>query len=264
MDLRTWRWWTGLRLVSVFNILAWLSLLAIYGQPSENGPEQLIASALFVGICAFRSFFPRVDLERTALIDHPISGIVLGRSAATLAEMAFATQTALILDSLAGGESSSWIAWAAWVLVPLIAAAQMACWTAVLTLNHLWHATEEALWSIYVAIIAAVFIAIWPRTDSTFMQGLLAFGIFACLAAGTLMSGIDVPMYFQRYREHKARGEKFLTLREGFWDALRRRQPDQSWATWRPEVPWMSLYFSAAVWLSLLMAWLPIHQYFRR
>src|SRR6185503_5331248 len=36
-------------------------------------------------------------------------------------------------------------------------------------------------------------------------------------------------------------------------DSHRRRHPILTWAVWRKEVPWMTLYFSIGVWTSLAM-----------
>lgn len=42
-------------------------------------------------------------------------------------------------------------------------------------------------------------------------------------------------------------------MMEGLKDALRRRRVAHRWSEWRPEVPWMSLYFSAGVWVSFCL-----------
>lgn len=255
---QTWRWWTSLRAVSVFNALLWVGLLIGLGVPADHGVPHLICSGIFVAVCGFRSFFPRVDLERTVMLDHPLSGIALGRTSATIAEMSFTVQSALVLEVLGRAHGVSWVGVIAWVVGPLIAVAQTACWTAVVTLNHLWHGVEELLWTLYVLLAGAALIGIWPHATGTTLKGLLVLGLIGCVASAILMSGIDVPMYVKRYREGQAQGERFLGVGEGFRDAAVRREPTQDWAVWRHEVPWMSLYFSGGVWLSLVMAWAPI------
>ena len=45
---------------------------------------------MYVGVCGYRSLFPRVDLERRCLWDTWLSAILLGRTAATIAELCFA------------------------------------------------------------------------------------------------------------------------------------------------------------------------------
>ncbi len=46
-------------------------------------------------------------------------------------------------------------------------------------------------------------------------------------------------------------------LMEGLGDVLQRRRVAHRWSEWRPEVPWMSLYFSVGVWLSLCFVFKP-------
>jgi hypothetical protein len=58
-------------------------------------------------------------------------------------------------------------------------------------------------------------------------------------------------MYVSRWRRSKSSGVRFLPVADGLRDALVRRRVAQGWGEWRPEVPWMSLYFSVGVWLSL-------------
>ena len=55
---------------------------------------------MYVGVCGFRSPFPRVDLERRCLWDTWLSAILLGRTAATMAEVCFALQCALFVQRL--------------------------------------------------------------------------------------------------------------------------------------------------------------------
>jgi hypothetical protein len=71
--------------------------------------------------------------------------------------------------------------------------------------------------------------------------------------ADDVRSAVDVPMYLTRWRHARSSGVHYLSLREGLRDALQRRRVAHRWSEWRPEVPWMSLYFSVGVWLSLCL-----------
>ena len=59
--------------------------------------------------------------------------------------------------------------------------------------------------------------------------------------------------YGRPVRHARSSGVRYFSLREGLRDALQSRRIAHRWSDWRPEVPWMSLYFSAAVWLSLCL-----------
>src|SRR5215831_10783979 len=155
-DTFTFRWWQFLCAVSVANILLWT--LAAWGLSREADAyhfRQLILSGLFVAACAFRSILPRVDLERFCLWDSPFSSVFLGRLVATIAELGFALQCALLLFKLSHSTGASIIHTIGLTVLPIILIAELACWFAVVSLNHIGHAIEEFLWSIMVALVAA-------------------------------------------------------------------------------------------------------------
>lgn len=249
MDPATRRWWTLLRAASVAQLGA-LALTALAGP----GDPQLALAATYAAVCAFRSFLPRVDLERTVLVDHPLSAIGLGRSAATVAELAFTAQVALLLAGLAAGGAPGWLLPLAWALVPAIALAQGFCWLGVLTLDHRWHAAEELVWGPAMLAVAAALAAAWPALDGLRAAG-AAVGLAGALAAAFVMLALDVPMYLRRAAAGRAAGAPVLPVGAGLADAWRRRIPDGRWSTWRAEVTWMTPYFTAGVWTSLAMAW---------
>jgi hypothetical protein len=254
IDRKTHIWWTFLRGVSVINI-ALLVGTAVWVRPTAwPAAGHLLCAAIYTLVCAFRSFYPRVDLERTVLVDHPLSSIVLGRSAATLAEMAFTVQCALFLMQV-GERSGQGFTWLALGILPLIAVAQTACWLGVLTLDHRWHAVEETLWGIEMVALGIAFAISIPWFAGAW-QVLLVLALLGCAAAAFVMLVLDVPMYLRRYREQVANGAVFMGVSEGFADALARREPTGSWGVWKHEVVWMTPYFSACVWLSIGAVWI--------
>ena len=87
--------------------------------------RQLLLSAPFVFGCAFRSVFPRADVQRICVIDSWLSAVALGRTVAMIAELCFAAQCALLLRVLAV-EARKPVALAiSRVMVPLIAMAEI-------------------------------------------------------------------------------------------------------------------------------------------
>jgi hypothetical protein len=245
----TMSWWLVLCAISAINVASWVVLALSSPSIDPFRRWQLLLSAVFVVVCAFRSAYPRVDLERRCLWDSPLSSIALGRSAATVAEMAFTAQLSLLCDKLGALGGAPWIASIGWAFLPLIAVAQVACWYAVLTRDHLGHAIEEMLWATMVALIAVVLVV-----STTHLSRLaLVAGLAACAAAFTVMVFFDIPMYFRRRAEWTATKTRRFGLAEGFRDALLRRAPTRDFADWRPETIWMTPYFSLAVWLSLGM-----------
>jgi nitrate reductase gamma subunit len=97
-------WWGVLTLVSGANIAVWFWLYRqLHEQPtgslaSPSGIElMLLLCAAYVFGCAFRSFLPRADVQRICLFDTWLSSVVVGRSVATVAEICFSAQWAIIL-----------------------------------------------------------------------------------------------------------------------------------------------------------------------
>lgn len=93
-------WWTMLTLVSVANIALWFFLFRELHRPAGGtGIElMLLLCAAYVFGCAFRSVLPRADVQRICLFDHWLSSVFVGRSVATVAEVCFVAQWAIILD----------------------------------------------------------------------------------------------------------------------------------------------------------------------
>ena len=251
IDSRTRLWWTFLRSVSMVNIGLWGWVLATVDFTLPYRTAHVALAGVYTFVCAFRSFYPRIDLERTVMVDHWLSNIVLGRSAATVAEMCFTVQLSLVLFELA--PTVPWLTQIGWVIIPIIAIAQITCWAGVLTGNHLWHALEESLWSATVLLMAVAGFGLWSSAEGL-MVTLLVAGWLGCGVSMFVMSGIDVPMYIRRWRSEQAAGATYRSFSGGFGDAWRRREPTGAWSVWRHEVAWMTPYFSAGVWLSIFLA----------
>jgi hypothetical protein len=246
-------WWSILFLVSVGNLVLWLVIARGVRGPSDGYvTKQLWLSGVFAAACAFRSVLPRVDLERQCLWDSPLSSIFVGRSVATVAELCFAAQCALLLAKLSALTGNPWLHVVGWSILPLILIAQLCCWFAVISLNHLGHALEEALWSVMVFLVALSLGLSWGHMPAH-IRILSGIGMVACAGAAVLMLAVDVPMYVARWRHGRRSGVRYLPVMEGLKDALQRRRVARRWSEWRPEVPWMSLYFTAGVWISLCL-----------
>jgi hypothetical protein len=67
------------------------------------------------------------------------------------------------------------------------------------------------------------------------------------------MVTVDVPMYFVRWQAQIASGYHFLGFAAGLHDPATRWIVSHEIVRWRPEIPWMTLYFSLAVWASLAL-----------
>src|SRR4029077_19912664 len=252
-------WWGLLTLVSSANIAVWFSLYRQLREPptgslgSTSGIDiMLLLCAAYVFGCAFRSFLPRADVQRICLFDTWLSSVVVGRSVATVAEIAFAAQWAIILYQLGTMTGADTTVNAALVIVPLILIAECFSWYAVLTTNYLFNAIENSIWAVAFVVVGAGLGRLLPEFDGVVRVILIAAmtGIAFYLA---FLVTVDVPMYLSRWRADTASGSRRLRPIEGLRDVATRWVVTHDIAHWKDEIAWMSLYFSMAVWASLAL-----------
>lgn len=253
---KTQRWWSALRGIAAFNLLVWCVLAYTVDLSSHYARWQLGFCGIFTVVCAFRSFRPRIDLERYCIVDSYTSSIVAGRSAATVAEISFACQVAMMLHEL--GASDTQLAWLQTLAVPvvvLLTIAQGFCWFSVLTKNHLGHAIEESLWAFAFAMVGLAMLWSAPLSTDHWVW-ITRSGVVLSAMYVLFMVTVDVPMYLRRWRSGEHTDER-LSLAVGWSDALHRRVVTLDWKIWKPEVAWLTGYFSLAVWISMGMVGLP-------
>jgi hypothetical protein len=248
-----------LALVSGANIAAWLLLYRYLQAPrlgsfgSASGLElMLFLSAAYVSGCAFRSFLPRADVQRICLFDTWLSSVTVGRSVATVAEICFVAQWALILHRLGTMTGADVTLSAAWVIVPLIVIAECLSWHGVLTRNYLANAVENSIWAVAFLIVAIGLGRLLPEFHGSFAIAIVT-GIIGIAGYLVFLATVDVPMYMTRWRAGGGDRIGPLSHLEGLRDASVRWVVTHDIAEWKGEIPWMSLYFSAAVWSSLAL-----------
>jgi hypothetical protein len=253
-------WWGFLIAVSAANIMLWLLLHSRFRRGVGDWRRAafaieplLLLSAAYVFGCAFRSFLPRADVQRICLFDTFLSSVAVGRSVATIAEICFVVQWAIVLRELARMTHSDTGKNISFVIVPLIVVAECFSWYSVITTDFLGNLIENSIWTVTFGLIAVALLRLVPR-----FHGLVQWAIAAC-AAGiaayvVFMSSVDVPMYYVRWQGQLADGREFLGAFSGLYDAATRWVVTHDFARWKSEIAWMSLYFSVAVWSSLALA----------
>jgi hypothetical protein len=250
IDPKLTLWLGSLAALAAFNVGLWIWLAGSVSLNSSYVVTQLVLSGVYVAVCGFRSLFPRVDLERACLWDSWLSTILLGRTAATVAELCFALQCSLFVHRLADITGMPLLEAVAYTFVPLVIVAELFCWYAVLTLNHVGHALEESLWALLMLMLSVVLGTAAFAAQGPLRVMLIAGFVVYGVGAGLTMA-FDVRMYIRRWRLRAA--GIYLTITTGWHDSQYRRHPTLAWAFWREEVPWMTLYFSIGVWTSLAM-----------
>jgi hypothetical protein len=251
-------WWLFMCGAAALNIAAWSLTAASLGRrQAALSVEtfalcriQLALSGAYVLGCAFRSVLPVYDIPRLCLFDTWLSSVIVGRSVATFAELCFAAQWAVMLHATARSTGSAFAGIVSRIIVPLIVAAEICSWYAVLTTSNLGHIAENSLWGISAAFGVAAIAAIIPRCALARRPAMIAWCVAGALYV-VFMFRFDVPTYAARWMADQAAGKHYLTVAEGLADVSHRRVVSYRWDDWKSEVLWMSLYFSAAVWISI-------------
>jgi hypothetical protein len=253
-------WWCLLCAIGAANIVAWsISAAVLRRRQNVLSSEtyyscrlQLLLSAFYVFGCAFRSLFPVFDVPRITLFNTWLSSVVVGRSVATIAEVCFVAQWALMLRHSARITGSVTARVVSRTVVPLILIAETFSWYSVLTTSNIGHVVEETLWGFSAALLVISMIGMWPRCAANWRPALIA-GCSAAVVYVAYMFYVDVPMYWSRWVADEASGRTYLTIAQGLLDVSERRTVSHRWEDWKSEVTWMSLYFSVAVWISIAL-----------
>lgn len=212
----------------------WLFLFVSHVRDQARLPidsRQLLLSAWFVFGCAFRSFFPRADLQRICVVDSRLSAVFWGRSVATLAELAYATQLALFFRLP--------------VIVPVLLVAEVFSWFAILTNRALFNMLENSLWTLVALLILVARLSF--AADALYVAVDLLYVIF--------MITTDLPMYWARHVADR----QYRSVRDGLQLLLHDFHPTALDEHWREEMAWQAGYFSIFVWTSLYFVVTPVH-----
>jgi hypothetical protein len=253
------RWWSLLTLVSLINIAIWVVLYRNLHEPQAGNIGGSFGIGLMLALCAgyvfgcaFRSLLPRADVQRICLFDTWLSSVMVGRTVATVAEICFAIQWAIILHRLGTMTGADTTLNAALVIVPLIVIAEAFSWYAVLTKKYWANALENSLWAVAFFIVGLGLFRLLPEFDGA-VRIVLVITIVGIAGYLAFLATVDVPMYLKRWRAELASGFKPLHPLDGLRDVSKRWVVTRDISEWREEIPWMSLYFSAAVWASLAL-----------
>jgi hypothetical protein len=212
---------------------------------------RLILGMIYVVACAIRSIWPRHDGDRHCFYDTWISVVFLGRSLATIAELSYCAQLCLALVAISGKTAT------ANRLMLANVVAQTCCWYSVITQDQRGHTVEETIW-----LITGIFLSYFCfNVDSNALahhpddsQTFICWGRILGPVYVLFMSLVDVPMYFNRYLMDTSAGKVYQTFEHGLSETLRCMVITGKDEYWVNEMPWMSLYFSIAVWSSLWLS----------
>ena len=257
-------WWIFLSIFATLNIALWIMSFVLFTKKkSVIHPDIFVwrrlilcLAGVYVAGCAFRSYFPRIDLERVCLVDSWLSNMFVGRSVATIAEICFIAQCAILLREGGKGLGDRIAILVSFMLIPIVIVAEGFSWYAMLTTHYLGSVIEESLWAVCGVLLVASFISLWPKVSHHhrwFLNAMILFGIGFVV----FMVLVDVPMYWARWQADSQMGINYLTIRQGILDAVQQCKVSFDAHVWREEIPWMTLYFTVAVWVSISLTHAP-------
>lgn len=256
-------WWIFLVSISVINISFWVWTRKFYFD--RNAPMNKVTKAmiwlsmLYVFVCAFRSVLPRADVQRICLFDTWLSSVFVGRTLATFAELAFVAQWAVALNQVSKIVKSQSVEKISLLLVPMICIAECFSWYAVISTNYLGNTIEESIWGVCYTLISICLLTLFPKFKGA-MQYLVGLAAIGSILYVFFMFQVDVPMYFNRWQHDQSTGKNLFGFAEGIHDLWTHWRVTYSIEDWKEEIPWMSLYFSAAVWASLALCYVPLSE----
>jgi hypothetical protein len=251
-------WWAGLIAAFVLNIGLWHLARTVLSQtkdelsPHVHARRRVLAALalVYVLVCGFRGILPRTYVAGICLVDTWLSSPLVGRGLATIAELCFGLQFALLLNEIARAARSRFAAWVSWVLVPLLVLAQVACWYSCLTTNCAGQVIEQSLWTLTFFLVTVASARLLPRLDERVKRFVLA-GVILGLGFLVFMTTVDLPKYIARVRADEASHRQFLELGAGLKDMWVRRTVTFRWVDWHQELAWLGLYFTITVWASI-------------
>ena len=218
---------------------------------------QFCLSGIYVLGCGFRSILPRGDIRHIVLVDSWISSVAIGRSVATVAELCFVTQWALLLYESGKSTGNKAALTLSKLIVPIIFIAEIFSWYACTTTNYLGTAIEESLWAVAASLAVAGFFILRPHYISI-QRKFITAGII--LGGGYIlyMVSVDVPQYISAWMDAEAASKVYLSITDGFHEVATSWRLTHAFGDWKYEMIWMTLYFSLAVWMSLYIINAPL------
>jgi hypothetical protein len=257
-------WWIFLCVATLANLVAWGFSAVRLGRRRPEWPAGMYAArrtllwlaAAYMAGCAFRAVLPLIEVSRLCLYDVWLARPVITRSIATVAELCFAAQWALLLREAGQATGNRPARWVSRLLLPIIVSAEIFCWYAVLSGNYLAHALENSHWTLAALLATLACAALRPQAGAGTRRWLTAAVVLGGVYV-LFMLTYDVPMYLARWQDSGQHGLLGRPLLDGWQIGLQRCQVGRDWTAWRADSVWLSLYFTVAVWASIALPHIP-------
>jgi hypothetical protein len=111
---------------------------------------------------------------------------------------------------------------------------------------------RKSIWAVAFFIIGIGLCRLLPEFDGP-ARMVIAVAVIGIAGYLAFLMTIDVPMYLRRWRTEVGDRSKFMRPLAGLYEVSTHWVVTHDLAEWKDEIPWMSLYFSVAVWASLAL-----------
>ena len=267
-------WWESLSVFSLLNI-AFISSYIYNSRELVKEEKKLLSySFIYTVVCAVRSFWPRKDVEQICFIDSRMSTPFVGRSLATIAEIFYVFLIINVYKNIINYVSNltkkdlNILKIMINNIYPLVSTAELFSWLGCISKYYLWNAIEESLWMISSVLLVItscllyyIITCYYNNKKIIYIKKLLKFIIIFGIPFVLFMIVVDVPMYVNRWNEN-INGSYIEDFKEKYnkltyqslveFDTCKKISKDYS--IWRPEMPWLTGYFTLGVWSSHIIA----------
>ncbi len=221
--------------------------------PSAIEPLLLLSAGYVFG-CAFRSILPRADVQRICLFDTWLSSVLIGRSVATIAELCFAIQWAIVLARarrrIAHSDTAKNIAK---LIVPLIVARGMLFLVRGDHDRFSRQCSGKLLWTVTFVLIARRARALAVQLPRPGAMADRRARPRARRSTSSSCRPSTCRCMSRAGRRELADGTQSSDFLPACTTSPRAGSSPTTSPAGTEEIPWMSLYFSVAVWTSLLL-----------
>ena len=241
-------WWISLCVVALSNLVI---MILYWPRLRDLSSSQYLVNALcfiYVAVCAFRSLLPRRDGLSICFFDTKLSTPLIGRTAATFAEVSFAILIAMVYSRVVRTlGTSATVEKAIWLIVPIICIAQCFCWYGI-TVSASGHIVEESLWTLCAIGLFLVLLSTCNNMNNTWPdhRKLVQSTLLVLLLYILFMVTIDIPMYVRSWLKQRD---------EVLPDVSSCAKISRSASDWEQEIPWMTGYFVFGSWSAMYLVY---------
>jgi len=258
-------WWGVMIFISLVNLLC---LIPLWRAKFVTTYETYLRrfATIFTVVCAYRSIWPRIDVERICFWDTPLNWVIFGRAAATVAELCWIAQISWCIiqlcEDLEMNRNTCYkINIVSKVVVVMGFMAECCSWTCLSTTDHLFCMCEESLWTImffFSAISAWMILQEIRKTAvSTVFSKQVLWLLFIFLVAFFIAQILQVFLYATRFVDDTRNHVHYMNPKDGIKDMEQCKKTTRKISDWWKDALWMTPYFSFCVWQSLWLGWAP-------